>query len=333
MNELPQKKLISIVVPVFNEVGNVDRFCQSLAAVMGRLSDRYEYELVFTDNHSNDGTFEKLVSLAQGDERIRIIRFSKNFGYQRSIFTGYLHSKGDAAIQIDCDLQDPPELILEFVRKWEEGNKVVYGIRRSRKENWILNRIRNTFYRLINFLSQDDLPRDAGDFRLVDRCILDELKKIDDYQPYLRGTISTLGFNQIGILYDRAERLKGESKFLIRDLMGLAVDGILNHSILPLRIATFTGLSVSLITFTALIGYTAIKLWVGEKWPPGFATTTTLILLSLSLISLFLGIIGEYLGRIYQQVKKRPLTIIEREVDNPVKPNCAADGKNQIIFQ
>src|SRR5262249_30727799 len=151
-------------------------------------------------------------------------------------FTAYANAVGDAAIQIDCDLQDPPGMIEDFLRKWEEGYYVVYGIRRGRRESATMNAVRKLFYRLIDSLREDDLPLDAGDFRLVDRRILDEVIKIEDYQPYLRGTIASLGFEQIGISYERAERKRGESKFSFRALIGLAMDGILNHSVVPLRI-------------------------------------------------------------------------------------------------
>ncbi len=310
-----KKRLLSIVVPVFNEEDNVDPLYSAVSRVMSCLADRYDYELIFTDNHSTDGTFERLKSLALADSRIRIYRFSRNFGFQRSIYTGYVKAQGDAAVQLDCDLQDPPALIPEFIKRWEEGYQVVYGIRRSRTEAGWMGALRKAFYRIIDRLSEDRLPLDAGDFRLVDRRVLDELRKIDDYQPYLRGTIASMGFNQTGIPYDRTERVRGKSKFPLRDLLGLAVDGLLNHSIVPLRIATFTGLSISVLTFAGLVVYLAGKLLFGQAWPAGFATTTILILLSISLNALFLGIVGEYLGRIYKQVKKRPLIIIENEIN------------------
>jgi polyisoprenyl-phosphate glycosyltransferase len=311
----PGKKLISLVIPAFNEEDNVEPLYKSIVPIMERLSDRYNFELIFTDNHSTDQTFKKLASLARRDERVRVVRFSRNFGYQRSIYTGYVHAKGDAVIQLDCDQQDPPELILEFVRQWEAGYQVVYGVRRSRKEGWWINNIRKCFYQLIDLLSEIPLPRDAGDFRLIDRRVVDELKKINDYQPYLRGTIASLGFNQIGIPYDRAERVRGETKFSFHELIVLAVDGILNHSLLPLRLATYTGLAISALTFFGILIYAAAKLLLEKDWPAGFTTIAVLILSSISLNALFLGVIGEYLGRIFQQVKGRPITIIDRTIN------------------
>jgi len=308
------KKCISIVVPVFNEEDNVLSLYGTVTEVMSSLSDQYDYELIFTDNHSTDNSYDKLAQLALTDKRVRVFRFSRNFGYQRSSFTGYRKARGDAAIQLDCDMQDPPHMIPEFLRLWNQGYQVVYGVRRFREENRGITLLRKVFYRLINMLSDDHLPLDAGDFRLVDRCVLNELKKIDDSQPYLRGAIAAMGFRQIGIPYDRAKRALGESKFSFGDLLGLAIDGILNHSIVPLRIATYTGLMVSTLTFLAMGIYFIGKFLLGQNWPAGFATTTVLLLLSISLNALFLGIIGEYLGRIYKQVKKRPLTIIEQQI-------------------
>lgn len=306
------KKLVSIIVPVLNEEGNVERLYEAVTRVMVDLEVRYDYELIFTDNHSSDSTFAKIEQLAAKDPRVSGFRFSKNFGFQRSILTGYMKTSGDAVIQIDADLQDPPELIPEFIEKWEEGYDVVYGVRRSRQEGWLIALARRTFYKLIDLLSEDDLPRDAGDFRLVSRRIVELLGQVDDYHPYLRGLIASLGFEQLGIPYDRARRTSGESKFSIPRLIGLAVDGILVHSVIPLRIATFVGLAMSLVMMLGILGYGLSRLVFGVDWPAGFATTTVLLLLGITLNGLFLGIIGEYLGRLYQQAKKRPITIIER---------------------
>ena len=314
-------KLLSIVVPVYNEEGNIEPLYEAVNRVFAAISDRYDHEFVFTDNHSEDNTFAELVRLCERDARVRVFRFSRNFGFQRSIYTGYMQVRGDAAVQIDCDLQDPPALILEFIRAWEEGCKIVYGVRRGRKEGALITLVRKVFYRLIDLLSEDHLPHDAGDFRLVDRRVIDVLRRIEDHKPYLRGTLATLGFDQKGIAYDRAGRQHGESKFSLRDLFGRALDGILSHSTVPLRMATYTGLVISAVTFLAIAGYAVGRLLVGRDWPAGFATTTILILLSLSLNALFLGVIGEYVGRIYQQIRRRPLTIIEKRIDRaPTRP-------------
>jgi len=308
-------KKISIIVPVYNEEGNVLNAYQALVRQMDALLEKYDYEIIFTDNHSQDKTFKLLDGLAKSDARVKVARFSRNFGYQKSIYTGYMLSCGDAVIQFDCDLQDPPELISQFIQKWENGYDVVYGIRQARKESWVMNLLRKIFYRFIAFLSEDDLPKDVGDFRLVDKRIVDELRKLYDYYPYIRGLIASFGYEQTGILYKRAQRKSGKSKFNFFDLINLALDGIVNHSITLLRIATYCGFIIFLCAFGFLFVYLAGKLFFGQTWPQGFATLIILGLFSLSLNALFLGIIGEYIGRIYQQVKRRPITIIDKTVN------------------
>lgn len=308
------RKLISVIIPVFNEEPNIRPAYEAVSAALDRLAARYDWEILFTDNHSSDRTFAEIEILAAKDPRVGGLRFSRNVGYQKSIETGYFNSKGDAVVQLDCDLQDSPELIVDFVRLWEEGYKVVYGVRRDRPEGFAIHAARKLFYRLVRALSEDDLPLDAGDFRLVDRQLLVELQKLEDFQPYLRGAISNLGFRQIGVPYSRAARERGESKFSMMGYIGFALDGILNHSVVPLRIASYFGLAVSTLTLVAAFGYLAGRMILGKEWPAGFATTTFLILASLSIIAMFLGIIGEYLARIYKQVKRQWPVIVEKRV-------------------
>ena len=305
------KPLVSIVVPVFNEELNVRVFHEVVSAQLGTMSDQYDFEFVFTDNHSTDNTFQLLKEIAARDARVHAYRFSKNFGYQRSIMTGYSRAQGDSAIQLDVDLQDPPELIPRFLSEWQLGADVVYGIRIKRQESALINLQRAVFYRLIDRLSEERIPVDAGDFRLVSRRVIELLKSFEDSQPYLRGTIATLGFRQVGIPYERLARTRGESKFPFSKLVSLALDGILNHSIVPLRISTYFGLAVSALTLVSVVGYVITKLVFGSQWPAGFATIAALLLASISINAMLLGIIGEYLGRMYRQMKKQPLTIIE----------------------
>jgi glycosyltransferase involved in cell wall biosynthesis len=238
-----------------------------------------------------------------------------NEGNPRSILTGYIRARGEVAIQLDCDLQDPPELIAVFLQHWLDGADVVYGVRVQRKEHWLLNSSRALFYRLIDRLSEDTIPPDAGDFRLISRRVIDLLAGFDDAQPYLRGSIASLGFTQVGVPYARSARISGESKFPFSKLVSLALDGILNHSTVPLRISTYFGFFISCITFFGVIAYSAIKFITHANWPAGFATLAALILAGISINAMLLGIIGEYLGRMYTQMRKRPLTIVETSVD------------------
>jgi dolichol-phosphate mannosyltransferase len=310
------RPLVSLVVPVFNEEPNIFPFYEAVRTVTDKLSEAYDFEFIFTDNHSTDRTFEHLATLARTDARIRVYRFSRNFGYQRSIMTGYANTRGDVAIQLDCDLQDPPELVGTFLNEWRQGADVVYGVRIKRKEGRTINAARSIFYRLIDKLSEDRIPVDAGDFRLVSRRIIQILRELDDAQPYLRGSIASLGFTQVGIPYERNARERGESKFPFSKLVSLAIDGILNHSTVPLRLSTYFGLATSVITLTGVAAYVLIKLFTHAPWPAGFATLAALILASISINAMLLGIIGEYLGRMYQQGRKRPLTIVENVIDN-----------------
>lgn len=312
---MTKKKLISLIIPVFNEELNVEPLYAAVMQVIAKIEDTYDFELVFTDNRSIDSTFQKLRELHECDSRVRVFRFSRNFGYQKSILTGYLKARGDALIQLDCDLQDPPEMIVEFLKHWEEGCEVVYGVRTKRQEHWTINLVRSAYYRVVDFLSEDHLPIDAGDFRLIDRKVVEVLRQMDDTQPYLRGTIASIGFNQRGIPYERQVRERGKSNFSAKALIHLAVDGILNHSIVPLRLASFLGVMVSMITIIAIMGYVIGKSFFGYGWPAGFTTLTILTLLGIGVNAIFLGIIGEYLGRIYHQVKKKPLVVIDVSLD------------------
>jgi len=297
------KKLVSIIVPVLNEEQNIKLFYAVLTDELNKLNDIYDFEILFTDNHSDDSTFDLLRELNLKDNRVRAYRFSRNYGYQHSILTGYQKSSGEAVIQLDCDLQDPPSLIPVFLNLWESGYKVVYGVRKKRQENVIMNYSRKFFYKLINWLSEDDLPVDAGDFRLVDKKIIEVLRNNNDAQPYLRGAIASMGFDQIGVEYDRSKRVHGETKFTISSLINMALDGILNHSTIPLRISSMIGIIIGLLTFIFILGFLIGKLMYGMDWPAGFATIVILLLVILSVNAIFLGIMGEYIGRIYKQSK------------------------------
>lgn len=305
-----ERTLVSILVPAFNEEANVERAYAAITRTFDDLPD-YDCEIIFSDNHSTDQTFPLLRQLAQKDPRLKAIRLSRNFGYQRSLLCLYKAANGACAVQIDCDLQDPPELIPAMLERWRAGHQVVYGIRRSLKDGFMVALARRLFYRFINAVSEDELPLNAGEFRLVDRRILTELRQVDDSTPYLRGLISAMGFSQVGIEYDRADRIAGESKFPLKSMILLAVDGVLNHSLLPLRLASLLGLVIGLISLLLTFIYLLGRIVLGQQWPAGFATTTILLLMSISMNAIFMGIIGEYLGRVFLQSKNASRPIIE----------------------
>lgn len=308
------KPLISISIPVLNEAGNLDALYARLCEIGTRMADRCDLEFVFTDNHSEDTTWEKLTALAQKDQRVRAIRFAKNFGFQRSILANYLHTRGDAVMQIDADLQDPPEMLEAFFEKWQAGYHVVYGIRRKRPENPVLHTFRRLGYWFIDAVSEHPIPRDVGDFRLVDRRVIEVLSKIKTPSPYLRGMIAGLGFNQTGILYDRDARVAGESKFDVSRLIRLGLTAVFNHSTVPLRVASLAGGVMLGVSFLGALYYFLLRL-MHPDLPQGLASIHILVLFGIGLQSLLLGIIGEYLLRIYLILRAEPIAIIQQSVN------------------
>lgn len=307
------KTLVSLVIPCFNEEDNVERTYRAVGDVITGEQD-YDFEFVFTDNHSTDGTFDILKDLAAKDGRVRAIRFSRNFGYQKSIFTGYMNAKGAAAIQIDADLQDPPDLIPQFLRQWEAGNKVAYGVRKTRKTNALLTLMTRGFYWLLDTVSESKMPRNAGECRLIDRDVIEALRRIPDTDMFLRGRIAEIGFDQVGVPYERAERTAGDTKFSLGSLIELSFDAIASHSTAPLRLSSYLGMGMLVLSGVGTVGFIFGRLFLGQDWPAGFATIVVLILVLNGFTLLLLGILGEYIGRIHRQLKTDPDVIVEEEI-------------------
>jgi len=330
-----QVPLITICIPVYNEDDNVDRTYAELKRVTGELT-QYRFELLFTDNHSTDRTFEKLSQIAASDPDVRVVRFCRNFGFQRSVLTGYRLARGSAAIQIDADLQDPPELFATFLAKWKDGYDVVVGVRRQRVEGRTLRFFRHVYYRLIRYLDGPHLILDAGDFRLIDRTVIERLRRIHEPHMYLRGLISSLARRQTGIPYDRSERNFNESKFPLRALARLAADGIISHSSVPLKVSFYVGIFIALCAALLAFFYIMLRLWFPAAAPPGFTTTQILLLMGIGLNGTFLGILGVYVGRIYDQVRHRPTVIVSELVNfdkdlDSVEAYCEA--RNKITYE
>lgn len=302
--------LISIAIPVYNEEGNIAALYSRLNALSVSLADECRLEFVFSDNSSTDATWSMLESLAAADERVRAIRFSKNFGFQRSIMANYLHTRGDAVLQIDADLQDPPELLKEFLALWKQGYHVVYGVRRSRPEGKVIHTFRKVGYWIIDRISEHPIPRNAGDFRLVDRKVIQALEKQRSAEPYLRGLIAGMGFRQIGVTYDRSARVAGSSKFGVAQLMRLGLTGVFNHSLVPLRLATVAGIVILSLSALGTVYYLVLKLLFPD-FPRGLASLHILILFGIGFQSLLLGILGEYLLRIYRILRREPIAIVQ----------------------
>ena len=308
--------LVTISVPVLNEAGNIDRLMAALKA-FALAEPTYRFEFLFTDNASSDDTFERLCTCAEADPRVRVLRFSRNFGFQRSILTNFLEARGDAAIQIDADLQDPVEVAHQFLRKWEDGYYVAYGVRQRRKEGWLPSQLRALGYAVVSRLSAFPVPRNAGDFRLVDRKIIEHLRAASDSTPYLRGAIASIGFPQAPVAYSRERRVAGRSKFRLPSLIRLGMDGICSTSTKPLELITL--LSVVIFGFALLgaVGYLITVLLNPELIGTGFATIILVSLLGIAFNGICMGLIGEYVGRIYNNTRNLALTIVEYRVEHP----------------
>lgn len=321
------RTLVSVIIPCLNEGANIERAYREITEVFAAPGmAEYELEIVFSDNHSTDDSFERIRALAIEDARVRGFRYSRNVGFQRSILTAYRLCSGDAAIQFDCDCQDPASLIPTFLEHWKRGFRVVYGIRAKRQEGAIDQTLRKVFYRLLSAVSEDPLPLDAGDFRLVDRRVLDVLRDLKDLHPYLRGVITAIGFDQIGVPYERRARASGVSKFNFRRNVALATDALVNHSMAPLRAATWFAMGLFACVVIMGIAFLGARYWMPGDWPRGIAMLAGLQLIALMLQSIFFGLIGEYVGRLYRQTKNQWPVIIEERTDSlPAgKPEAAA---------
>ena len=309
------KKLISICIPILNEEDNIKLIYKKIIGIFDKFKNKYNYEIIFTDNKSSDKSFQIIKEINKIDKNVKCYSFSNNIGKERSLINGYKLAKGDSAVQLDCDFQDPPELIEEFIKKWEEGYDYIYAVRKNRKENIIIENLRKMFYRVINFLSHSELKNDVGDFSLIDKKIVEIVKTIDERDTYLRGFIYSLGFKSCGIEHTREKRFAGKTKFTFFRYMSESFKSITNHTIAPLRIATLFGLTVAIISVAGLIYYFAQKIIDPNSSPAGFTTQIFIMLIILAVNSIFLGILGEYIGKIYNQIKKFDKTIIIKRIE------------------
>jgi dolichol-phosphate mannosyltransferase len=305
-------KKISVLVPIFNEEENIKPLYEMLKSLFLKILNKYEYEIIFLDNNSDDNSRNICLEIKKNDNQVIYIKQSRNFGYQANILMGYHNCSGDCAIVIDADGQDDPNLIESLIQKWEKGYDVVYGIRKDRDENFIIKNIRKIFYRFLNLLSNINIPADAGDFRLVSRKIIDNIKLIQERSVYLRGLISYLGFKQIGIEYNRKRRTAGKSKFSLFKNYELAERGILSFTKVPLQLITLTGFFVFLLSIFGIFFYLWLYIFKGVA-VEGFTTIILLFLFFFGLMIFFLGIMALYIGLILDEVKKRPIFIVDEK--------------------
>jgi len=304
-------KLISVVTGCFNEEENVKELYEQVKAVFKDLS-QYEYEHLFIDNASKDRTVAILKEIAQKDRRVKIIVNTRNFGHIRSPFHGLMQAKGDAVISIVADLQDPPVMIRDFIKKWEDGYKIVIGVKTKSEESSLFFAIRKAYYNLVGSLSDVELIKNFTGFGLYDQQVIDTLRGIEDPYPYFRGLICDIGFERAVIEYVQPSRKRGFTKNNFYALYDMAMLGITNHSKVPLRLATMTGFAVALISLFVALGYFGYKLIFWDNFQVGMAPLVIGLFFFSSVQLFFIGIIGEYIGAIHTQVLKRPL-VIEKE--------------------
>ena len=303
---------VSVVFPVYNEHENLDVLFARVHPVLQEAANG-SFEVIFVDDGSVDGSEDLLDALSERDRRYKVIHFSRNFGHQAALQAGLEATEGKAVVLMDADLQDPPELISRFITKWREGYKVVYAIRKKRKEAAWKRLAYYVFYRSMRFIAAIDAPLDAGDFCLMDRRVVDTLVRLPERNRFLRGLRSWVGFKQIGIEYERDARNAGEPKYSLRKLIGLALSGYVGFSSFPLRMAAWLGLSSSLAGFAVTIWVIFSRIFLPHV-PQGWASTIAVILFVGGVQLIMLGVIGEYLGRVYDEVRQRPLYVISSRV-------------------
>ncbi len=304
--------LLSVVAPVYNEEELIDAFVERATAA---IAD-HDFELILVNDGSADSTPQRLDRIAERDPRIRVVHLSRNFGHQAALTAGLEHAIGDVVAMIDADLQDPPELIPEMLARWREGADVVYAVRRERDgETAFKLATASLFYRLFGKLAQVDLEPNSGDFRLLDRKALDALLSMTERSRFLRGMTVWVGFSQTAISYERDARAAGETKYTLRKMLRFSLDAIASFSHLPLQLATYIGLISATIAFIAIP--VVVALHFAGSYLPGFGSLTIAILLLGGIQLIALGVIGEYVGRIYDEVKHRPLYIVREERNRP----------------
>ncbi|MBF8280581.1 MAG: Glycosyltransferase [Candidatus Magasanikbacteria bacterium] len=305
--------MISVIIPVYNEEACLKDTHNRLVAALEPL--QMEWEFIYVDDGSWDASWEIIKELAAADNRVRAVSFSRNFGHQTAVSAGVDFAHGDAAVVIDADLQDPPEVIPEFIKKWREGYEVVYGVRQKRKESFLKKTAYAAFYRFLKRIAYIEIPLDSGDFALMDKKVLDQLRVMPERHRFVRGLRSWIGFRQIGIPYERAARFAGEPKYTVQKLIKLAYDGIISFSFFPLRVVTISGFIVSGSAFFSIFVVLYFRLFT-DKSIPGFASLAIIVLFLGGVQLLGIGFVGEYITRIFDEVKQRPRYIV-RELVNP----------------
>lgn len=309
------KKKISVVTSAYNEEAGIRECVTEVRRVMESLGDRYDYEHVIADNCSLDGTLAILREIAKADPRVKVIANSRNFGAEKSAFNAVRFCSGDAVVGITADLQEPPEVIPRMAELWEKGYDVVYGVYKNPHEGLLIAAVRRLYYWLVDKLSTESLPRDFMGFALMDRRVVDEVIAVDDFAPYIRGIIATVGFKQIGIPYERGLRKTGDSKHGLAFLFDFGLNGLISHSIVPIRAATTAGLSLFALSILAIIAVIVLRFVRPGLQAPGITTLVTVVTFFSGVQLLFLGMLGEYVGAIHSQTRRKPFVIVKETIN------------------
>ena len=318
------KKKISILSPAFNEEGNVQRCYEEVRSIMQPLLDRYEYEHIFGDNCSTDKTLAILRDIAKEDPHVKVLSYSKNWGVNKSGITLVRHCSGDAAIPIPTDLQEPVSLIPRLVELWEQGHELVFGIYENSSDGLPMRIVRNLYYWLVNKLSAEPLLENYSGFGIMDRKVLREICDLNDYNPYVRGFLANIGFRSTTLPYQRVNRTAGRSSYNFGGYLDLAINAIISHSFVPIRLATLIGMFLSGLSITAALVYALIKIFNWNFQAPGATTTIVLVLFFSGIQLFFLGMMGEYIGAIHAQVRRGPFIVIQEQINfdpSPEEPN------------
>ena len=309
----------TVIAPIFNELENIPELYHRVKDVMDRTGE--PWELILVDDGSTDGSTELIRKLAENNPRVRPIIFARNFGHQIAVTAGIDYSQGDAVIIIDADLQDPPEVILDLIAKWDEGYEVVYAVREEREgETWFKRTTAALFYRLIYRITDVKIPLDTGDFRLIDRKVVHVMQQMREKHRFLRGMSAWVGFRQVGVTYKRQPRYAGETKYPFKKMFKLALNAITGFSYFPLQLATYIGFITAGLSVVAIPVVAILRLITGTALL-GQATTLIVVLFFFFFQLISLGIIGEYLGRIYDEAKNRPLYIVAEGPEMPANEN------------
>lgn len=325
MTQVPR---YSIVAPIYNEEGNIALLYERIRTVMESLEE--PWELILVNDGSRDRSPEMITELAERDPRIKVLHFARNFGHQIAVTAGIDFASGDAVILIDADLQDPPELILKMIEQWKAGYEVVYAIREERKgESWFKLFSAKLFYRLIYRITDVNIPVDTGDFRLMDRAVAQVLKDMREHNRFIRGMTSWAGFKQTGVYYVREARHAGETKYPLRKMIRFALDAITSFSYFPLQIMIYVSLVLGVLALIAIPVVAVLRLSLGVEFLGGQATTIILVLLMSSFQLFFLFILGQYLARIYDEARNRPLYVVARKIGFEMSANPAAPAQQR----